>query len=122
MSVKSLTCIACPVGCQMEVTINGDEFIVTGNTCNRGPEYAKNELTNPTRVLTTTVAIKEGFLNRLPVVTVGEIPKGKLFEAMDVINKTLVQAPVKVKDVIIKDLLGTGIDVVAARSMEKKAK
>lgn len=120
MSVKSLTCIACPVGCQLEVTINGDDITVTGNTCNRGPEYAVNELTNPTRVLTTTVAIKNGFLNRLPVVTSQEIPKGKLFEAMEVINKTIVEAPVKVKDVIIKDLLGTGVDVVASRSMNKK--
>lgn len=120
MSVKSLTCIACPVGCQLEVTINGDDITVTGNACNRGPEYAINEITNPTRVLPTTVAIKNGFLNRLPVVTNGEIPKGKIFEAMEVINKVVVEAPVKVKDVIIKDILGTGVDVVASRSMDKK--
>ena len=120
MAVKSLTCIACPVGCQLEVTIDGDDIQVTGNACNRGPEYAKNEITNPTRVLTTTVAIKDGFLHRLPVNTTVEIPKGLLFEAMDVINKTMVEAPIKVKTVIIKDLLGTGADVVASRSMAKK--
>ncbi|PKM94496.1 MAG: molybdopterin oxidoreductase [Firmicutes bacterium HGW-Firmicutes-1] len=120
MSVKSLTCIACPVGCQLEVTIKGDDITVTGNACNRGPEYAVNELTNPTRVLTTTVAVKDGFLNRLPVNTNIEIPKGLLFEAMEIINKTMVQAPVKVRDVIIKDILGTGADVLASRSMSKK--
>lgn len=120
MSKKSLTCIACPVGCQLEVTIDGDNITVTGNTCNRGPEYAINELTNPTRVLTSTVAIKDGFLNRVPVNTNKEIPKGLLFEAMKIINKTVVQAPIKVKDVIIKDILGTGADVVASRSMNKR--
>lgn len=120
MRKKSLTCIACPVGCQLEVTIDGDNFDIKGNACNRGPEYAINELTNPTRVLTTTVAIKDGFLNRVPVTTTKEIPKGLLFEAMKLINDTVVQAPIKVKDVIIEDILGTGADIVASRSMDKK--
>ncbi|MDF1615896.1 DUF1667 domain-containing protein [Petrocella sp. FN5] len=115
-----LVCIACPVGCLMEVEQNGDEFIVTGNACKRGPEYAKAELTHPTRTLCTTVAIKNGFLNRVPVFTEDEIPKGLIFEAMDEINKIVVEAPVKVRQIVIENLLGTGINVVTTRSMSKK--
>lgn len=116
----TLTCIVCPVGCQLEVTRDGDNFNVTGNTCKRGPIYAEAELTHPTRVLTTTAAIKNGKLNRIPVFTDGEIPKGKIFETMEVINKLHLYAPVNMRDVIIENILSTGINVLASRSMEKK--
>lgn len=115
----NLVCIVCPVGCRLEVTEpeGNDEWIVTGNKCKRGEVYGKKELVNPTRVLPTTVKINNGFLNRLPVRTNGDIPKGKIFEAMEVINNVVVEAPVKMGDVIISDLLGTGVDVIASRSM-----
>ena len=114
----NLVCIVCPVGCQLEVTKDGDDITVTGNGCKRGPEYAKNEITNPTRVLTTTVKVENAKINRIPVKTKGEIPKGLLFDAMKLINKAVLKAPVKVGDVVIKNILDTGIDVVAARSLE----
>lgn len=115
-----IVCIVCPVGCRLEVTepdTKDGEYTVTGNKCPRGEKYGKKELINPTRVLPTTVKINNGFLNRLPVRTNGEIPKGKIFEAMEVINNTVVEAPIKMGDVIIPDILGTGVDVVASRSM-----
>jgi CxxC motif-containing protein len=116
----NLVCIVCPVGCRLEVTEpEGDntEWTVTGNKCKRGEAYGKKELVNPTRVLPTTVKINNGFLNRLPVRTNGAIPKGKIFEAMEAINDVVVEAPVKMGDVIIENLLGTGVDVIASRSM-----
>lgn len=116
----NLVCIVCPVGCQLEVTKDGDEITVSGNACKRGPEYAKNEIVNPVRVLTTTVCVEGAKINRIPVKTKGDIPKGKLFDAMELINKTVIKAPVKVGDVVIENILDTGVDVVTARSLDKE--
>lgn len=117
---QEIVCIVCPVGCRMKVTeTETGRWLVEGNTCKRGQIYAKKEMTNPTRILPTTVKIKNGFLRRLPVKTNGAIPKGKLFEAMKIINTVEVEAPIKVGQVIIENILDTGIDVVASRSMKK---
>ncbi len=117
---KEMTCIVCPVGCQMTVEQKEDGTIdVTGNACKRGPKYAVAEMTNPTRVIPSTVVIENAMLPRLPVKTAEPIPKGQIFEAMEAINKVKVQAPVKTGDVVIKNLLGLGIDVVSTRTMEK---
>ncbi len=119
---ESLICVSCPMGCHLDITIPDEgEWMVEGNQCKRGITYAKTELTNPCRVLTTTVKVTNGFLNRVPVRTTDAIPKGMLFKAMNVINQVELPAPVKVGDVIIKDLLATGVDVVASRSMSVKA-
>ncbi|SFR62344.1 DUF1667 domain-containing protein [Anaeromicropila populeti] len=115
-----LICIVCPMGCHLKVTkTDQGTIVVKGNTCKRGEQYGKNELTNPVRVLTTTVKIMGGSLHSLPVKTNQPIPKGLIFEAMKEINKVVVEAPVTVRDVIIKNILGTGADVVASRSMKK---
>lgn len=117
---KDMTCIVCPIGCQMTIEEKADGgYEVTGHTCKRGPKYAINEMTNPTRVIPTTVVIKNAMLPRLPVKTAEPIPKGQIFEAMAVINQVVVEAPIKTGDVVVKDLLGLGIDVVATRTMDK---
>ncbi|HAZ06363.1 MAG TPA: molybdopterin oxidoreductase [Acetobacterium sp.] len=117
---KEMTCIVCPIGCQMTIEEKADgTYEVTGNTCKRGPKYAINEMTNPTRVIPTTVVIKNAMLPRLPVKTAEPIPKGQIFDAMAAINQVVVEAPVKTGDVVIKDLLGLGNDVVATRTMDK---
>ncbi len=121
MDKKEMICIVCPVGCHMEVVKDGkteEGYAVSGNQCLRGKVYGIKEMTNPTRVLTTTVKITEGSLPRLPVTTKGAIPKELLMAAMEVINKAEVAAPAKVGQVIVKNLLDTGVDVVATRSME----
>lgn len=121
MEKKEMICIVCPVGCHMEVVKDGtskDGYEVSGNQCLRGKVYGIKEMSNPTRVLTSTVKITEGKLPRLPVTTKGAIPKGLIMEAMEAINKVEVKAPVKVGKVIIKNLLNTGVEVVATRSME----
>ncbi|MCT4566363.1 MAG: DUF1667 domain-containing protein [Maledivibacter sp.] len=117
MQTKEMVCIVCPIGCHIKVSKDGDDYNVVGNNCPRGREYGIKELTNPTRVLTTTVKVKGGILNRLPVKTREAISKDKIFECMEIINFTETEAPVSIGDVIIEDMLGTGVDVVASRSM-----
>ncbi|SCY67131.1 DUF1667 domain-containing protein [Alkaliphilus peptidifermentans] len=120
MKKQNMVCIACPLGCQIEVEHkqNGeDQYIVTGNKCPRGKDYGIKEMTNPTRVLTSTVKIKNAHLNRLPVRSIGEVPKGLIFKCMDEIDDVEVISPIKVGDIIIKNIMNTGIDIVASRSM-----
>ena len=109
-------CIVCPRGCHLSVDEN---LNVTGNSCPRGKEYAINEVTNPTRTITSTVAISGSELHRLPVMTSSPIPKGKIFEVMQEIDKVRACAPVRIGDVIIRDVLGTGSDIIATRNILK---
>lgn len=118
---QELICIRCPMGCHLEVTEkNNGGYIITGNQCKRGVDYGEKELTNPTRVLTSTVKIKHGFLNRLPVRTSDEISKGLLFETMKVINEVEIEAPVKVGEVVIPNILNTGVDIISSRNMSRR--
>ncbi len=117
MATRSMTCLECPRGCQLE--INVDTLEVTGNTCPRGEAFAKAEITNPLRVLTTTVRIDSLSEVMLPVRTQTGIPKAKMFEAMDVIRDIRAKAPVSVGDVIVSDLCGTGIDLIATKNVRE---
>lgn len=112
---KNMTCIICPMGCNLEIEITDEDIKVTGNTCPRGEQYAKNECTNPVRTLTTTMRCKNGKI--LPVKTDKPVPKDKLFECMEVINKTLAVLPISVGDIIIENILDTGSNVVASKEM-----
>lgn len=120
MNKKEMVCIVCPIGCHLTVTKDeGDPlgYSVTGHKCKRGIKYGIKELTNPTRVITSTVKIKNAHLKRLPVKTNGAIPKDLNFECMRLINSIEIVAPIKMGDVIIKNILDTGVDLVASRSM-----
>ena len=114
--MKEFICIVCPRGCHLKVD---DDMNVTGNTCPRGKVYALNEITNPTRMITSTVAIESKELNRVPVMTSSPIPKGKIFDVMQEINKVRIKAPVKIGDVIIKNVLGLDSDIIATRNILK---
>ena len=114
-----LTCIVCPRGCTINYDVeNGEAVNITGNSCPRGQEYTENEIKAPTRMLTSTVPITGAVYHQLPIITSAPIPKGKIFEVMDAIHSVSVKAPIKVGDVVIKDVAGTGIDILAARSMK----
>ncbi|NCD08503.1 MAG: DUF1667 domain-containing protein [Negativicutes bacterium] len=116
--IKEMTCIVCPNGCQMRVEQDGDKIEVFDAACKRGVEFAKNELTNPTRSITTTVATKFEDFPLLSVKTVGELPKGKIFEAMKKINAITVKKRLKVGEVVLADVFGT--DIVATSDMTLK--
>lgn len=115
-----LTCIICPVGCRLEASIDDDKIInVTGNKCSRGITYAQNELTNPLRSLTSTIRIKGGEIKLLPVKTNGGVSKHLLMDIMSVINKLIVEAPIELGQVIVPNILGTGVDIVSTRPVNK---
>ena len=116
--MKNLICIVCPKGCHLQVD-EDNGYAVTGNSCPRGAEYGKTELLHPTRVLTSTVRVDGGLHRRLPVKTTTPIPKELLFQAMEALNGVTLTAPVTVGQVVLHDLLGTGVDVVAPREMKK---
>ena len=116
------TCIICPMGCNMEVTLDREKGIVENvldNGCPRGAKYAEKELLNPTRTLTTTIKVLQGNLAVVPVKSKDELPKDKLLQYMEVIRRTFVKTPIKVGDILIKDILGSGIDIVACADVER---
>ena len=112
--VKELICITCPKGCQARVWEENGSIKVKGNGCKRGKAYLEQEFKEPMRVLTSTVVVESSPLNRLPVRTAGPIPKETLFRAMDRISRITVHPPVCIGDVILPDLLDTGVDLIAA--------
>ncbi|MBW6457826.1 MAG: DUF1667 domain-containing protein [FCB group bacterium] len=117
---KDMICIVCPVGCKMTLEPEGKGYRVSGHQCKRGEDYAVEEYTNPTRMLTTTVRICHPRYRRLPVHSSGPLPKGLLFRAMEVINAYSAKAPVTTGQVLIADILETGIDICSSRDMEEK--
>ena len=114
--MKELICIVCPNGCHLRVD-EENGYQVAGNACPRGGEYGKTELLHPTRVLTGTVRVRGGALPRCPVKTRGAIPKEKLLDAARALGSVDAEAPVRVGDVVLEDVCGTGVDVVATRSV-----
>ena len=117
MEKRNLTCIGCPMGCALLVEMNGKEIIsVTGNTCKKGAEYAVKEVTDPTRIVTTTVRVKNGNMPVVSVKTAQDIPKGKIFECVKALKGITVKAPVHIGDVILKDVAGTGVDIIATKN------
>ena len=120
METRELTCICCPLGCALTVTIDGDRIEVTGNSCSRGVEYGKIEVLSPTRVVTSSVHVTDGEIDMVPVKTKQDIPKDKIFACMKEIRKVTVTAPVAIGDVLIPDCAGTGVAIVATRNVKKK--
>lgn len=107
----SLTCIECPIGCQIEVTVeNGQAVLVTGNGCLRGKNYAENEVVCPKRVVTSTVRAADGRL--VPVKTAEPVKKSDMFRVMEKINAAVCSLPVRIGDVIIEDV-SDGVALIA---------
>lgn len=120
MEKRELICINCPLGCNLEVFIDEDNIRVTGNSCKRGETYGIKECTNPTRIVTTTVFVKNGTEEVLPVKTERDIPKDKIFDCIRALKDVVAEAPVNIGDVIVYDILGTGVNITATKSISKK--
>lgn len=121
---KKMTCIVCPIGCELSIEYNlvdgkPTDISVSGNTCKRGEKYATTELISPERTLTTTIRTNGAETPMLPVKTSKPIPKDKLFEAMKLVNANTAKLPVKTGDVIIADFICEGINLVACLDVEK---
>ena len=118
MEKRELICIGCPLGCPLTVTMEGEQITVAGNTCKRGDIYARKEVTNPTRIVTSTVRITGGSEAMVSVKTKEDIPKGKIFDCVKALKNVEVAAPVHIGDVLVKDVAGTGVDVIATKNVE----
>ncbi len=118
---REFTCVRCPMGCPLELRYEGRKIIeVSGNECNRGAKYARQEFTEPRRALSTTVAVSGALWARLPVMTSAPVHKDMVMEAARAIHALRAKAPVKAGQVLLKGLLGeAGVDVVATRSMAR---
>ena len=121
MEKVQLTCIGCPLGCPLTVEMEGKEVkSVTGNTCPNGEAYARKEMTNPTRIVTSSVRVRGGILNVVSVKTASDIPKGKIFDCMRALGDVDISAPVTIGQVILRNIADTGVDVVATTNVPAK--
>ncbi len=117
--MTELICIVCPKGCHLKVD-EENAYAVTGNSCEKGAAYGKKELTNPTRVVTSTVRVEGGEKRRVSVKTSSDIPKSKMLEAVSLLNAVTLTAPVHIGDLVLKNILDTGADFVATGTVEKE--
>lgn len=120
MKTVELTCIGCPLGCSLTATLEEHQVVsVTGNSCKIGLDYAKEECTHPTRILTTTLPVKNGNFPRVAVKTANPIPKTHIHLCMKVLKSLEVRAPINVGDVLCKDLAFTGVSLIATQKVLK---
>ena len=118
MERKELICIGCPLGCNLSVEMDGGQVVsVNGNTCKRGDDYARKELTDPRRIVTSTVPVAGGNLPVVSVKTASDIPKGKIRECLCALKGVTLTAPVQIGDVIVENVADTGVDVIATKSI-----
>ena len=118
MEKRELICIGCPMGCPLTVELEGSGIIsVTGYTCKRGDVYARKEVTNPTRIVTSTVKVENGTADMVSVKTREDIPKDKIFDCVKALKGVTVKAPIHIGDVILSNVAGTGVDIVATKDV-----
>lgn len=120
MEIKEFTCICCPMGCDLKVSIDKDNIEVTGNNCKRGENFGKEEVTEPKRMVTTTIACrgKNDKLILLPVISSATVPRTKFLEVVKKLQKTVVNAPVKMGDIVVENIMETGVDIIASKSIQ----
>jgi len=111
---KQMICIMCPRGCHLEIDAS---MHVDGNFCQRGQTYAIEELTHPTRILTTTIKTSDHDHPRLSIKSNGGLPKSMIFEAMSEINHTTLEKHVKIGDIVVPNICHTGIDMIATKNL-----
>lgn len=115
-----MVCIVCPNGCRLSVEQKEGEIVVSGNKCKRGESFAVNELTNPTRSVTTSVKTTVAGYPVVSVKTDGEIPKSKIFDLMTLCNHIVVDKPLPIGSTLAVNLFGTGVRLITTTEMEKE--
>lgn len=113
IDAKELTCIACPRGCRLVVTIENGVASVSGNACPKGATYGAQEAVQPMRTLTTTVAIEGSSRRRLPVRSSADLPLSRILDAMTALDPIVVRPPLRRGDIVVLDMLGLGVDIIA---------
>lgn len=118
MEKRELICIGCPMGCPLTVELeNGEIKTITGYTCKKGETYARKEVTNQTRIVTSTVRVEGGRADMVSVKTREDIPKDKIFQCVKALKGVTVKAPIRIGDVVVADVAGTGVDIVATKEV-----
>ena len=115
--MKEILCIVCPNGCRLSVEQGTDGFVVSGNQCKQGIDFAKTEITNPVRTLATTVRTSLAGVPVLPVRTSGEIPKAKIRDIMNCINTICINRPLGIGETVMENILGLGVDIIATSNI-----
>ena len=116
---QEFICIACPLGCMLTVKVKGKQVkSVTGNRCAKGPVYAAEEVAGPRRVVTTTVRLAGGRIPYLPVKTRDGVPREASLRVVHAASRVVFRAPVRMGDVVVPNVAGTGVDLVATRSVD----
>ncbi len=118
MNKREMVCIVCPHGCNMKVEKEGEEVKVLGNSCERGYDFAKQEITEPKRMITTTVKINSKTIPTLPVVSSGMLNKVDQFEVIKIIKATKVMLPIKKGDIVVKNIMNSGINIISCIDVE----
>ena len=119
MSERELICIGCPMGCPIVVKMEDGKVVsVTGNTCPRGEAYARKEVTDPTRIVTTTVRVADGKVPMINVKTEHDNPKDKIFDCIAALRGVTIKAPVHIGDIVLENVAGTGVNIVAAGNVD----
>lgn len=121
MKTIEMPCITCPMSCHLQIELDdmGKVVSVQGNTCPRGEAYARKELVAPVRMVTTTVRIEDALYPLLPVITSKEVPKERIFDIMNACKSVCVQAPVSYGDILIANVAGLDVHILASRSMSE---
>ena len=120
---KHFTCVTCPIGCEIDVELKDTDVVsIEGSKCAKGKEFVLQELEEPMRILTTTVRMKGAKWAMLPVRSDEPIPKRLFFQVIKELANIELQAPVKISDVIVGDIAGTGANIVATRNMKRERK
>ena len=117
---RKYICIRCPEGCEITTTLDGNGAIteITGNSCKLGLEYVKTEATDPRRTLTTTVMVEGGARPLCPVWSEKPVPKDRILELAAEVRKITLKAPVNINQIVLENALGTGINIVASRTIK----
>lgn len=116
---REFICVTCPVGCTIQATVEGQELIaLQGQSCQRGEAFVREELTNPRRMFTTTVRVRGGKLPLVPVRSSAPLPKGLLMEVAKALRTVELTAPVAQHQVVLANVLGTGVDIITSRPVE----
>lgn len=119
MEKKEFVCIRCPLGCNITVETEGTEIkSIAGNTCPKGADYVTKELTDPRRVVTSLVRVEGGELPVVSVKTVSDIPKTSMQECVRQLGQLVLRAPVAMGEVVVKNVCGSGVDVVTTRAVK----
>ena len=121
-TIKDIICIGCPMGCPVKVELEDNTIVaITGNTCAKGKTYAQKECTNPSRIVTSTVPVENGDCRVISVKTASEIPKEKISECINELRGLRLQKSVKEGDILLKNVAGTGVNIIATKSVQIKA-